>query len=134
MKTLTLKLLLAILISTTIAPNAMADMSKAGKEAMVAAGHIMFKHRCQSCHSNNLSKPSYGPTLKKVYGRKAGSIVGFNYSDALRKSGIVWNETTLRKWISSNKEMMPGTRMRHVGVTDKAEQNFLIEYLKHISK
>lgn len=134
MKSSTLKLLMAALTTLLITPTANAEISKTGQQAMVAAGKIMFQHRCASCHSNNSSEPSYGPSLKNIFGRNAASIVGFNYSEALKNSGIIWDEKTLRKWISSNTEMMPGTRMRHVGITDEAEQNFLIEYLKHISK
>ena len=54
----------------------------------------------------------------------------FAYSEAVQKSGVVWNEDNLRKWISGNDKFIPGTRMRHVAVTDKAKQDELIDFLK----
>jgi cytochrome c len=48
----------------------------------------------------------------------------------LKKSGIVWTEENLRKWLADNAHMVPGTLMPHVSVTDPAEEIYLIEYLK----
>lgn len=107
-----------------------AEMTKAGQKAVVAAGKIMFEQRCRSCHAEDPSKQSYGPSLIGVIGRKSGSLEGFNYSDAMKASDIVWSADTLRKWIAGNDDYMPGTRMRHVGITDTAEQDFLIAYIK----
>ena len=50
--------------------------------------------------------------------------------NAMKASGISWTEDELRKWIANNTEMLPGTRMKHMNVTDKLEQDFLIDYLK----
>ena len=130
-----IKLLSLILILLGVfAGSARAEMSKVGEQAIIKAGEIMFQYRCRSCHSDDMSHPSYGPPLKNIFGRKAGSVPGFNYSDALKNSGIVWTEEKLRAWIADNKSVMPGTRMRHVGIMDKAEQDFLLGYLQHISK
>lgn len=123
--------LLGLLCSSTAGH---AEMTKAGQEAVVKAGEVMFQHRCRVCHSNDMKHPSYGPPLKNIIGRKAGSVIGFNYSDALKNSGIIWTNENLRKWIKDNKSVMPGTRMRHIGVTDKTEQDFILHYLAHISK
>ena len=125
---------LILILMGGFAGSAQAEMSKVGEQAIIKAGEIMFQYRCRSCHSDDMSHPSYGPPLKNVFGRKAGSVPGFNYSQALIGSGIIWNEEKLRAWIADNKSVMPGTRMRHVGIMDKAEQDFLLGYLKHISK
>ncbi len=131
----TMKLLAATLFLVGgFASQVGAELSKAGEEAVVEAGRIMFQYRCRSCHSETTDKPSYGPPLKNIIGREAASVTGFSYSDALRNSGIVWDENNLREWIKDNTAFMPGTRMRHVGISDEAEQNFLLSYLKHISK
>jgi cytochrome c len=111
---------------------ARAEMTDAGKQAVVSAGRIMFEHRCRSCHADDPASPSYGPSLVGVFGRKAGSVAGFAYSDALKSSGVVWDEPTLKSWMADNKALMPGTRMRHVGVTDADEQMFLLAYLKSL--
>ncbi len=132
------KLLQIVLLSSFgflgLLSSASAEMTPAGQEALVKAGETMYQHRCRVCHSNDMKHPSYGPPLKNILGRKAGSVTGFNYSDALKNSGIVWNEEKLREWIKDNKSVMPGTRMRHVGITDKTEQDFILTFLKHISK
>lgn len=112
---------------------AQAEMSETGKKAMQAAGKIMFEQRCRSCHADDPAAKAYGPSLIGVYGRKAGSLEAFEYSDALKKSGIVWNEESLRAWMANNTGFMPGTRMRHVGITDHAEQDFILAYLKGLS-
>lgn len=107
-------------------------MTPAGEQAMHKAGQVMFEHRCRSCHADDPALKSYGPSLVGIVGRKAGSIEGFAYSDAMKASGIVWNDETLRKWIADNTGMLPGTRMKHMNVTDRMEQDFLLDYLKQL--
>ncbi|WP_067868667.1 c-type cytochrome [Neptuniibacter marinus] len=102
----------------------------ADTEAMMqAAGKDIFT-KCSACHSLDASKNAFGPSLIGVVGREAASLPRFAYSDALRNSGITWTEDNLRKWIAGNDQFVPGTRMRHVEITDKAEQDYLIAYLK----
>ncbi len=113
---------------------AQAEMTEAGKMAMQAAGKIMFEQRCESCHAADPARKAYGPSLLGVVGRKAGTLEGFEYSAAMAKSGIVWNENSLRAWIADNDGFMPGTRMRHVGISDRAEQDFLLAYIKTLDK
>lgn len=107
-----------------------AAMTPAGEDAMNKAGQVMFEHRCRSCHADDPAKKSYGPSLVGIFGRKAASVEGFAYSDAMKASGIVWDEAALRKWIADNTEVMPGTRMKHMSITDKNEQDFILSYLK----
>ncbi len=120
----------AVLLAQSPALPAHAEMSETGKKAMAAAGKIMFEQRCRSCHAEDPNAQSYGPSLQGVIGRTAGTVEGFAYSDAMKNSGIVWNENSLRAWIADNDGFMPGTRMRHVGIQDAAEQDFLIAYIK----
>lgn len=110
-----------------------AAMSEAGMMAMTKAGQVMFEHRCRSCHADDPAARSYGPPLVGVIGRKAGSIEGFAYSDAMKASGLVWTEDALRAWMANNDGFMPGTRMRHVGVTDHTEQDFILAYLRTLT-
>lgn len=103
----------------------------ADERMKVAAGEEVFK-RCHACHSADPSKNTFGPSLTGVVGRKAASLPRFNYSAALRDSGVVWTEANLRKWVENNDAFVPGTRMRHVSITDPAEQDYLIAYLKSL--
>lgn len=125
---------LAAAAGLAAATGAAVAMSPAGEEAMHRAGKVMFEHRCRSCHADDPALKSYGPSLVGVVGRKAAAVEGFAYSDAMKTSGITWTEEQLRAWIADNKSVLPGTRMKHIGVTDKMEQDFLIDYLKSLKK
>lgn len=122
----------AALAATCALVGSAAAMSPAGEDAMNKAGHVMFDHRCRSCHADDPSKQSYGPSLVGVFGRKAASVEGFAYSDAMKASGIVWTEDALRAWIADNTGVMPGTRMKHMAIADRNEQDFIISYLKSL--
>ena len=125
--------MLVVVGGLNLATTAIAEVSDTGKQAMIKAGQILFEHRCRSCHADDPSLKSYGPSLVGVVGRKAGSVDGFTYSDALKSSGLVWTAESLRAWMANNTGIMPGTRMRHVGITDTSEQDFILEYLRSIS-
>lgn len=108
------------------------SFAKADNEVMMqAAGQEIFK-KCNACHSADGSKNTFGPSLVGVINRKAASLPRFAYSDALKKSGLTWTEANLRRWVAGNDILVPGTRMRHVQITDIAEQNYLLAYLKSL--
>jgi cytochrome c len=108
------------------------SFAKADNEVMMqAAGQEIFK-KCSACHSADGSKNTFGPSLVGVINRKAASLPRFAYSDALKKSGLIWTEANLRRWIAGNDILVPGTRMRHVQITDMAEQNYLLAYLESL--
>jgi len=94
-----------------------------------AAGLQIFR-RCKECHSLNPSLNTFGPNLRGVYMRKAASLPRFDYSDALKNSGIVWDEQNLRDWVSGNTWLVRETRMRHIQITDPAERDYLVAFLK----
>jgi len=99
-----------------------------------AAGEILFRDKCRICHAPDADTASYGPTLTGVVGRPAGAYPGYAYSQALQNVGFVWTPEALRAWMANNDGFMPGTKMRHVGVTDSAEQDFILAYLQSISR
>lgn len=99
----------------------------------IEAGQKLFEADCRRCHSPDADKASYGPPLENIIGRAAGSVPDFDYSVALEASGIVWTPAALRAWMEDNTGFMPGTRMRHVGITDRTVQDFILAYLKSIS-
>ena len=70
-----------------------------------------------------------GPRLAGVYGRKAGSVVGFTYSAGLKNSGVTWNDATLEKWLSDPDIMVPDNNMS-ISVPKAEERRDLIAYLK----
>jgi cytochrome c len=70
-----------------------------------------------------------GPRLAGVYGRKAGSVVGFDYSAGLKNSGMTWNEATLERWLSDPDMVVPDTKM-DLEVPKAQDRLDLIAYLK----
>jgi cytochrome c len=69
-----------------------------------------------------------GPNLHGILGRKAASDAKFNYSPALRQSGIVWTEESLDAFLSAPTKTVPGTRMV-MAVSDPAQRKAIIDYL-----
>jgi cytochrome c len=74
-----------------------------------ARGEVVFEKRCTGCHA--LANDHEGPRLQDVYGRTAGSVPGFGYSNAMRKSHITWNDQTLDRWLTDPDVMVPGNDM-----------------------
>jgi len=95
----------------------------------ITAGKQLFESTCRRCHAVNANDPSYGPPLEGVVGRTAGTYPDYEYSEALAGSGIVWTNAALRAWMEDNDGFMPGTKMRHVGITDPTVQDFILVYL-----
>ncbi|TMJ15714.1 MAG: c-type cytochrome [Alphaproteobacteria bacterium] len=90
---------------------------------------------CMSCHSSEKGAPNrIGPNLAGVIGRKAGTAPGFAYSDAMKGSGIVWNEDQIARFIVNPSAMVPGTKMMIHGPRDPAAQKAITSYLAQISQ
>lgn len=84
---------------------------------------------CAACHSTEEGgRSGAGPNLHGIVGRRAASAAGFNYSRALRDSGIVWTEDTLDRYLQSPLETVPGSRMT-MAVTDPTRRRAIIAYL-----
>ena len=82
---------------------------------------------CMICHS--LDKNEIGPMHRDVFGRKAGSVPGYDYSAALKASNIVWNDTTLDNWLADPQALVPGTKMTF-SVDDAQDRADVITFLK----
>ena len=93
-------------------------------------GQTLYQSRCATCHS--LDYNGVGPAHRNVYGRKAGSAPNYDYSPAVRASGLVWSEATLRQWLTNPESLIPGQKMGY-SVPDAQDREDLIEYLKQQS-
>lgn len=95
-----------------------------------AAGEKVFL-KCKVCHQiGEGAKNSVGPALNGVVGRKAGSVEGYNYSDGNKNSGITWDEATLKEYLPNPKAKVPGTKMTFQGLSNPADIDNVIAYLK----
>lgn len=96
----------------------------------VEKGQNSFK-KCLPCHRIGPdAKNLVGPELNGLDGRKAGTVPNFNYSDANKNSGIVWNEETFKEYIKDPRAKIPGTKMTFAGIKNDQEINDLWAYLK----
>jgi cytochrome c len=105
----------------------------------IAADPAALKHgqevygRCQACHS--IEQNRTGPAHCGLFNRLAGTAPGFGaYSDALRRSRIVWTDATLERFLADPMAAVPGTNMTYLGVTDPAERRDLIAWLKEATR
>lgn len=101
------------------------SLAYAGGDAM--NGKQLYAARCMACHS--IDENLAGPAHRGVFGRKAGSATGFDYSPALKKSKVIWNESTLDKWLTNPEKFIPGQNMG-VSISNSKEREDLIAYLK----
>ena len=93
-------------------------------------GSELFQNRCGGCHSPD--QDHVGPRLRGVFGRAAGAVQSFQYSDALKSSHLVWDLSTLEKWLESPDSLVPDNDMSF-RLDSKAERTAIIEYLKGLS-
>jgi cytochrome c len=75
--------------------------------------------------------PPFGPNLRGIVGRQAGSVAGFDYSKAFRKAlaGMTWTEGTLDWWIRDTQAWVPGTLMFYKQ-KDAEVRRKIVAYLK----
>ncbi len=86
--------------------------------------------QCRACHSLKENEPhKIGPNLFKIIGSTAGSMKGYNYSDALSKSEIVWTIENLDLWLEKPYEILPGNKMVFSGMRKQEDRNDLIAYV-----
>lgn len=90
--------------------------------------------QCVMCHSAVLGGHKSGPSLARIWGRKAATVEGFwNYSEALKQADIMWDAETLNTWLISPQAMVPGTSMRIQGIEDAEDRQDIIAYLKQLA-
>ena len=106
-------------------------MSGLGAQADPAAGKVLFEQKCASCHSvsADLQHGLLGPNLVGVVGRTGGTIDGWDFSNALKDSKVVWTEENLQKWLTDSTEFIGGAKM-DLKVPSRLEREDLIGYLK----
>jgi|SRR6266481_874145 cytochrome c len=99
-----------------------------------AAGEKVFVV-CKACHqAGDKAKNAVGPVLNGLFGRKAGSVEGYIYSDANKNSGITWDDATFTTYIKDPKAKIPGTKMVFAGIKDEQRIKDLIAYLHTFDK
>src|SRR5947209_7811628 len=99
-----------------------------------ARGVATFR-ACAACHSTAPGEHMTGPSLAKIWQRRAGTVEGFQrYSDAMKKANLVWTEQTLDKWLAKPEALIPGTSMSFPGLRESKARQDVIAYLKAVSE
>ena len=105
------------------------DLPEPYRSANYARGRRTFK-LCASCHTLTEDGPNLvGPNLHGLFGREAGSVEGFRYSDAIQESGIVWSPEDLEQWLVSPRGFLPGNNMNFNGVRRPSDRTAVIAYI-----
>ncbi|MEQ9110476.1 MAG: c-type cytochrome [Rhodospirillaceae bacterium] len=92
-------------------------------------GALLYRE-CAPCHSLFRDGRQAGPALRGVFGRQAGMVSDFSYSEALRASGIIWTDETLKAWLSDPLTFIPGSRKRGHSVWRDERLDDVLAYLK----
>src|ERR1700751_5469325 len=91
-------------------------------------------NKCLPCHAVGPgAETKVGPELNGLDGRHAGTVAGFNYSEANKNSGLVWDEATFKDYIRSPQAKIPGTKMAFAGITNPQEVEDLWAYIKQFN-
>ena len=97
-------------------------------------GERVFNQQCKTCHALEEGPSLTGPTLHGMFGRKAGTAAGFDFSEAMKTSGIVWDETTLAEYTRDPKAKVPDTKMVFNGLKQAGQLADLVAYLKQATQ
>ncbi len=120
---------LALILLLTVLP-----VPSPGAAADVAAGQAAF-NKCRICHSVEAGgRSTAGPNLHGLFGRKAGTSGNFTYSDAMKNSGIVWNDETLAKYLRNPREFIAGNKMASAAIKDDKQIADLLAYLHQATR
>jgi len=122
------KVFIVVVAAVVSAPAALAQ--SAGN---ADAGKVVYL-QCKTCHSLEPGKNGVGPSLHGVFGRKAGTEPGYNYSPAMKNANVVWSDGTLFKYLSGPQAFIPGNKMPFPGLPDAQKRSDVIAFLKEATK
>lgn len=124
------KILLLLSALASAHAHAAPTAQAAGKVGNARAGEAAFL-KCASCHQvGKYAQPAYGPQLNAIVGRKAGTSAGYKYSEAMKRSGLVWTEANLAAFLRAPHDVVPGTSMRFWGIGDEQQVADLLAYMR----
>ncbi len=86
--------------------------------------------QCKTCHAVEPGERGIGPSLAGVHGSKAAAAAGYNFSNAMKASGLTWDDASLDRYLENPMATVPGSKMAYAGLKDPAKRAEMIAYLK----
>ncbi len=112
----------AAMFAIPFAPSAQAQDAAAGEKVYA---------QCRACHQvGEKARNTVGPVLNGLFGRKSGTVEGYNYTEANKNAEIVWSDETFADYIKDPRARIPGTKMIYAGLKDEKRIADLIAFLK----
>src|SRR5262245_14991887 len=121
------------LLAALILASACVFHGQARAAGEAAAGKTVFANQCSSCHTVEVGKNGFGPSLAAVIGRKAGTLPGFTYSPAMAQASLVWNDKNLDEFLAASTQKVPGTSMP-VSLPNATDRANVIAYLETLGR
>jgi cytochrome c len=123
----------SISLLTFVASVALAASAGNALAGDAAAGEKVFA-KCKACHQvGEAAKNAVGPNLNGISGRKAGAADGYNYSEAMKGSGLTWDEATFKEFIKNPKAKVAGTKMVFQGLAADKDGDDVWAYLSSLA-
>jgi cytochrome c len=119
-------------LSTVSAAAALISLTALGQASAAGdatAGKALFQQKCAICHSVDDGVNKIGPSLHGVVGRKAGTLAGYTYSDAMKNANRTWDEATLSDYLTNPRQKIPGIKMIFPGLPNEQDRANVIAYL-----
>jgi cytochrome c len=121
-----------LLAAALVAP---AQLIVAHRQVMGADGQLSFNNACRTCHTLREGDNRLGPNLNRIVGRKAGALPDYGYSSAMKRGDLIWDRSTLDRFIANPDQVVPGHTMRpYGGVASPEERASIIDYLEESAR
>ncbi len=125
---------LAFAAAAVLFTGGLSGTAGASQDDLIEAGRKVF-NSCRACHDINTEKNKVGPELKTLMGRRAGALESYTrFSDAMKNSGIVWDEASLDKFLTNPRGAVPGTKMFFRGLKKEQQRKAIIAYINSMQK
>ena len=120
--------IIAATMSVVLTLAATAALAQSGD---ATRGERLFNQQCKTCHTvEKGGRNGIGPNLFGIFGQKAAAVEGFSFSEAMQKSGIVWDDKAMAEYLKDPKARVPDGKMVYAGLKQQAQLDDMIVYLK----
>ncbi len=120
-------------VAAVLGVAALPVLAQAGAQPNLERGRKVYEE-CVACHDLKPGEQEVGPSLKGVLGRTAGTLPGFRFSAAMKRSAITWDRAVLAKFLADPQELVRGNRMPYSGIGEPADLSALLDYIEAMGR